>query len=43
MEEKLKNMGLESKKIADSYSADKITDKLIELYREEITKIRRKI
>lgn len=42
-EEKLKNMGLESKKIADSYSADKITDKLIELYREEITKIRRKI
>ena len=37
-EDKLKRMSEESLKIADSYSADKITDKLIELYKEEIAK-----
>ncbi len=36
--DKLKRMSEESLKIADSYSADKITDKLIELYKEEIAK-----
>ena len=36
--EKLKRMSEESLKIADSYSADKMTDKLIELYKEEIIK-----
>ena len=40
-DQKLKNMSNESIKIAESYSADKMTDKLIELYREEIRKMRR--
>lgn len=37
-DEKLNKMSEESLKIADSYSADKMTDKLIELYKEEIAK-----